>query len=433
MICEIFPNENVRIILIRNFTRRHTRPYSISRPWWDINEEIRKSYIFRPGELHVAFWALTALGKYIEASGIDQAWTEGGLYKSCTVPKILNGKQYYRALEAHINLLQVVSVNPEYGELFSDISVLLHQSYEKSVTSSPGNSLPESLSIAIQLYENSDFVQKLTEFEKSFTKQQKFVMPYIKQFETILLYVRATRERNFELHLEATHALIKYYFAHDYLNYARLLPVYLSCMQNTEKNHPDVWAEFLKGNFCVIKNEAPFPSIAPDHALEQENRRLKVHGGVIGITQNENALKCFFLIAPELKRMCMKSEENVGIHHVLNKEKHHELQGTKLQRMNTNKARFQDIIVEHGDLFESTSTDMMNLITHAVVPDAIAGDITNRDNVGKEIFKKFVEERLKMGNLSPWDTIKKRKLGTFSQCNKALELKIGDKIIKLKE
>ena len=329
--------------------------------------------------------------------------------------------------------IRFLSVNPEYEKLFSDISELLHQSYEKSVTSSPGNSLPESLSIAIQLYENSDFVQKLTEFEKSFTKQQKFVMPYINQFETILLYVRATRERNFELHLEATHALIKYYFAHDHLNYARLLPVYLSCMQNTEKNHPDIWAEFLKGNFCVIKNEVPFTSIAPDDALEQENRRLKVHGGVIGITQNENALKCFFLIAPELKRMWMKFEENVGIHHVLNKEKHHELQGTKLQRMNTNKARFQDIIVEHGDPFESTSTDMMNLITHAVVPDAIAGDITNRDNVGKEIFKKFVEERLKMGNLSPWDTIKKRKLGIFSQCNKALELESGYKIIKLKE
>ena len=62
----------------------------------------------------------------------------------------------------------------------------------------------------------------------------------------------------------------------------------------------------------------------------------------------------------------------------------------------------------------------------------IARDITNRDNAGKEIFKKFVEERLKMGNLLPWDTIK-RKLGTFSQSNKAFELKSGDKIIKLKE
>ena len=55
------------------------------------------------------------------------------------------------------------------------------------------------------------------------------------------MYVRATCEKNFQLHLESTEALIKYFFAHDYLNYARLLPIYLSCMQSTEKNHPDVW------------------------------------------------------------------------------------------------------------------------------------------------------------------------------------------------
>ena len=37
---------------------------------WVVNEEIRNNYIFRPGELHVTFWALAALGKYIEASGV---------------------------------------------------------------------------------------------------------------------------------------------------------------------------------------------------------------------------------------------------------------------------------------------------------------------------------------------------------------------------
>ena len=46
---------------------------------WEINTEIRSNYVFRPGELHVIFWALAAIGKYIEASGTDQAWVEGGL------------------------------------------------------------------------------------------------------------------------------------------------------------------------------------------------------------------------------------------------------------------------------------------------------------------------------------------------------------------
>ena len=105
-------------------------------------------------------------------------------------------------------------------------------------------------------------------------------MTYMKQFETIFMYVRATCEKDFHLHLESTEALIKYFFAHDHLNYAPLLPIYLSCMQSTEKNHPDVWKEFVMGNVCVTKNEIPFTSIAPDHALGQENRRLKVSGGV---------------------------------------------------------------------------------------------------------------------------------------------------------
>ena len=50
----------------------------------------------------------------------------------------------------------------------------------------------------------------------------------------------------------------------------------------------------MKGNFCVTKGLAGFTSIAPDHGIEQENRRLKVMGGIIGITQNEKALDKFF-------------------------------------------------------------------------------------------------------------------------------------------
>ena len=110
--------------------------------------------------------------------------------------------------------------------------------------------LPETLLQAIQLLVKCNFSQKVGEYESLFTKQQQFIISYVKQFETILLYTRATREKNFPLHLKATNALIKYFFAHDRLNYTFLFPVYLASM----------------------------------------NRRLKVNGGVIGITQNKNAL-----------------------------------------------------------------------------------------------------------------------------------------------
>ena len=69
----------------------------------------------------------------------------------------------------------------------------------------------------------------------------------------------------------------------------------------------------MKGNFCVTKGLAGFTSIAPDHGIEQENRRLKVMGGIIGITENEKALNKFFLIAPELSKMLSSSQRNVAV------------------------------------------------------------------------------------------------------------------------
>ena len=47
------------------------RLYDPAMRLWAVNTEIRNKYVFRPGELHVIFWALAAIGEYIEASGID--------------------------------------------------------------------------------------------------------------------------------------------------------------------------------------------------------------------------------------------------------------------------------------------------------------------------------------------------------------------------
>ena len=53
----------------------------------------------------------------------------------------------------------------------------------------------------------------------------------------------------------------------------------------------------------MTKGVAGFTAIAPDQGIEQENRTLKVIGGIVGITQNEKALDKFFLIAPELSKL----------------------------------------------------------------------------------------------------------------------------------
>ena len=116
--------------------------YNIALQLREADENIRGQFIFRPGELHVIFWALVALGKYIEGSGVDQAWVEAGLYSPSTVRKILQCKQLYRAMEVHtVTLLTFYQLHfdkflkayPEDETVISIDVRELRQSYMKSI------------------------------------------------------------------------------------------------------------------------------------------------------------------------------------------------------------------------------------------------------------------------------------------------------------
>ena len=86
----------------------------------------------------------------------------------------------------------------------------------------------------------------------------------------------------------------------------------MSTKQEMEKDHPEIWAEFVKGNFNVTIGNAGFTSVGPNHGIEQDNRELKVVGGVVGVTQKENFLDKYFLIAPELSNLQCKFEKHTA-------------------------------------------------------------------------------------------------------------------------
>lgn len=110
--------------------------------------------------------------------------------------------------------------------------------------------------------------------------------------ETMLRFIRSSRESFWDLHLASLHEYIKYFFAHDQINYARLSPVYIASI-----------SEYLEENFSVNKKGIPFTSIGSDHALEQNNRMMKTIGGIVGLTQNQSSLNRYFLIVPVLNQL----------------------------------------------------------------------------------------------------------------------------------
>lgn len=114
------------------------------------------------------------------------------------------------------------------------------------------------------------------------TKLESFILNYVKQFETILRFICATRGGDIELHLESVRDLLKYFFAHNHLNYARLLSLYLRIMQEIKSNNPVLWQQLKDGYFVVTKNEVKFTSIGADHGIEHEIKKLKGKGGIKG-------------------------------------------------------------------------------------------------------------------------------------------------------
>ena len=57
---------------------------------------------------------------------------------------------------------------------------------------------------------------------------------------------------------------------------------------------------FQCGNFSVNKADVAFSAIGANHALEQENRAVKVIGGIQGIANNQKALNDYFLTAAKM-------------------------------------------------------------------------------------------------------------------------------------
>ena len=64
-----------------------------------------------------------------------------------------------------------------------------------------------------------------------------------------------------------------------------MIPLYLAEMSSLKASDPEIYEEFIQGNWVVNKNaEVPICVVGADNILEHKNRFMKVSGGLVGIT-----------------------------------------------------------------------------------------------------------------------------------------------------
>ena len=152
--------------------------------------------------------------------------------------QILEGKHLYRSLECHfmtVLSLYTLCFKDMFQRLPEEQIILLHlsnslkEAYENDIRTIPslGENLPKVVNeVSVWFDRVVGIASKIETFKQETNPIQKFL--FIKQFETILLFLRTTRARDIDL--QQLQRVIKYFFAHDLLNYARLLPMYLATM-----------------------------------------------------------------------------------------------------------------------------------------------------------------------------------------------------------
>lgn len=320
------------------------------------------------------------------------------------------------------------------GECKEQLLVLAKE-LEKACAEGDSDKIEEAHKALEDKVESLGIMMKIADFDKENANTPMFQVfrQYMTMVLEMMMFVRAVRTADWLLHLQALEKFTKYYFAHDRLNYARMIPLYLAEMKALPLNDPDVYREFLDGNWVVNKNQSvPFCGLGADNGLEHINRSMKVSGGLVGITLNPSARAKFFLIAPELARLAEQAKDMAGVS-VKIQDRHHNLTTSVLNREEASIVKLKTIIANYTNPFEQTGEELYNLLTKVVVSEDVKKDLCAQSTEGYNLLEKFVTERIQKGTSNLWSTMKKRNLLTWKSTGKKTKVKVNNTVIELQE
>ena len=93
---------------------------------------------------------------------------------------------------------------------------------------------------------------------------------YLEVVSTLLGLLRATREGEWEFHLDCIKAILPWFFTYDHTNYARYLPLYLLDMWALSDTHLDAYNMLYKGDFGVQRTSLhSFSPLPVDQTIKQ--------------------------------------------------------------------------------------------------------------------------------------------------------------------
>jgi hypothetical protein len=383
--------------------------------------------ILRMGAFHTICNFMSILGKRFMDAGLRDICIESGILAEGSTIGVLEGKMYNRAVHVHKCIYEammrliwiefVTWTNNKENEAIDSFLIEMNVLIE-NVCQSNLEMILKSLGFEILLDLWKKFLNYLRHDNGDLSA---FWMSYIDMVEgTLLNLLRASRERNWNLHLFSIKSMIPWCFAYDKMNYARYLTVYLSQMELLPIEHPEVHQHFLNGSFSTqMSNNNPFGCIPVDQTIEVTvNKDTQTQGGTTKFSLKPGAVKRYYITAEYRSAFLNQLRKFVD---VSNSEfPHTDLQSTRMQNDEDAVSRVVSTIKNWINPF-SQKHELVIISTGIEATPNIKTDLLNAIKVGEHKYENFKTEQFK--SMPPikkfYDPMKLCKLQTFSSmCKK---------------
>jgi hypothetical protein len=193
------------------------------------------------GGFHLLISFMGTLGYIMGGSGIKELWEQ--VYAINSVPQMLSGHHYSRALRAHFLTQHVLFlvVMSECSDS-DDIKTTFMRLHSKMLS---GELFEDNMEMENTEELINNFRKKIELLSKT-SRTAKLWLQYWDMVELIRLYIRAQRTGDWELHLHCVLQMLPYFHAAGHLNYARSAHHYLQEMSNLKNElDPSEYAFFF--------------------------------------------------------------------------------------------------------------------------------------------------------------------------------------------
>ena len=276
------------------------------------------------------------------------------------------------------------------------------------------------------------FIKSRSEVNENF----KFWATFLDMMDLIHDLLRADREGNWELHMDAVQRALIIFAAFDCTNYMRWCSLYLEDMRRLPETAPSVYHNFTMGSFSAKDKPGRFTAVGGDQKLEQSiNLSSKCSDGFIGHAKQKQYIAQWDLIYHEM--MAVKnlhwqySNVMANTHETYS---HHQSSQATTDRNERHIHAITKFIEEKGSpLAACSSRTLHNFVTKEMMPEDIWKDMLNAVEKGKEKYlafrrERFIEKSARISstihrtNLKPMKSIRTKPQKTIKTTLKAMNI-----------